>query len=354
MTLRHSCNNTQCRTHDAHARLTVNMEPNAELFVVTVRARKRKSLQLPAAHGAITYLSGTVVRDIHSCAQLKPGVTVDVLLNTDTVLRLTEGFELDFERGGCCLRDYRLTCERTEIECNQRGAVVLCARFYHGTRISSPSSDSEDEANDLTIHKEDKDERAAVFAVWLIATFGKEVLRGGGGVLDIAAGQGALSAELCSRLNDGADNSEAHGGEHGAGCGAPSSRRLRSTLVEPAPRGKQLECVASDVSLMAESFDESFPARWPELCSSCSMLVGLHPDQPTEAIVDVALALGKPFAIVPCCVFQSVFPSRRQVTGQHVRGYAGFLRYLKAKDHRIESANLPFQGRNRVLFCRSS
>ena len=29
-----------------------------------------------------------------------------------------------------------------------------------------------------------------------------------------------------------------------------------------------------------------------------SVLVGLHPDQPTEAIVDTALNLGKPFAVV--------------------------------------------------------
>lgn len=32
-------------------------------------------------------------------------------------------------------------------------------------------------------------------------------------------------------------------------------------------------------------------------------VVGMHPDQATDAIVDFALACSKPFAVVPCCVF---------------------------------------------------
>ena len=32
-------------------------------------------------------------------------------------------------------------------------------------------------------------------------------------------------------------------------------------------------------------------------------VIGLHPDEATEAIVDCALAHNKPFAVVPCCVF---------------------------------------------------
>jgi hypothetical protein len=30
-------------------------------------------------------------------------------------------------------------------------------------------------------------------------------------------------------------------------------------------------------------------------------LVALHPDEATEAVVDAALALRKPFLVVPCC-----------------------------------------------------
>ncbi|GIL68582.1 hypothetical protein Vafri_21834, partial [Volvox africanus] len=48
-----------------------------------------------------------------------------------------------------------------------------------------------------------------------------------------------------------------------------------------------------------------------KLLLGCSMVVGLHPDQATEAILDFALECGKPFALVPCCVFPRLFPNRR-------------------------------------------
>ena len=34
----------------------------------------------------------------------------------------------------------------------------------------------------------------------------------------------------------------------------------------------------------------------------------MHPDEVTECIVDAALGAGKPFAVVPCCVFSRRFP----------------------------------------------
>lgn len=47
------------------------------------------------------------------------------------------------------------------------------------------------------------------------------------------------------------------------------------------------------------------------LLRGCSIIVGMHPDEPTGAIVDCAVALGKPFAVVPCCVFPERFVNRR-------------------------------------------
>ena len=44
--------------------------------------------------------------------------------------------------------------------------------------------------------------------------------------------------------------------------------------------------------------------------------------QATDAIVDNALQAGKPFAVVPCCVFPRLFSSRRLRNGQPVRSYA--------------------------------
>ena len=58
--------------------------------------------------------------------------------------------------------------------------------------------------------------------------------------------------------------------------------------------------------------------------------------------------LGKPFAVLPCCVFANAFPSRR-VQGGLVRTHAQLVAYLRAKEpSRIRVATLPFGGRNTV------
>ena len=51
----------------------------------------------------------------------------------------------------------------------------------------------------------------------------------------------------------------------------------------------------------------------------CGLVVGMHADQATEAVVDFALTHGKPFAVVPCCVFPNAFPQRRLPGGAPVR-----------------------------------
>ena len=33
------------------------------------------------------------------------------------------------------------------------------------------------------------------------------------------------------------------------------------------------------------------------------IVLGMHPDQATEAIIDFAIRFGRSFAVVPCCVF---------------------------------------------------
>jgi hypothetical protein len=89
-----------------------------------------------------------------------------------------------------------------------------------------------------------------------------------------------------------------------------------------------------------------------KLLQKCDVLLGMHPDQATETIVDTALRLKKPFAIVPCCVFPETFPDRKLKNGKQVRTYVQFLEYLREKDPGIETAYLPFEGRSRVLFKR--
>ena len=81
------------------------------------------------------------------------------------------------------------------------------------------------------------------------------------------------------------------------------------------------------------------------------LILGMHPDEATEDIVDMAVSHGKAFAVVPCCVFPDAFPERA-LDGAPVRSYAQFLDYLRAKDPGIETEYLPFQGRSRVLYKR--
>ena len=78
----------------------------------------------------------------------------------------------------------------------------------------------------------------------------------------------------------------------------------------------------------------------------CSIVVGMHPDSATESLVDFALAHGKPFAVVPCCVCAVDFPKRRGVNS-----HAALVDHLRRKDpERIGVATLPFEGKNVVLY----
>ena len=123
----------------------------------------------------------------------------------------------------------------------------------------------------------------------------------------------------------------------------------------------------------------SDPTEHTHIFQNPDLIVGMHPDQVTEAIVDYALSNDIPFAVVPCCVFARLFPHRRfprscqqrredgivicdevetsknrpEVLGRdevEVRTHADLVRYLKAKHPAIREATLDFQGMNTVLW----
>ena len=52
-----------------------------------------------------------------------------------------------------------------------------------------------------------------------------------------------------------------------------------------------------------------------------------------QAIVDAALRHGRPFAVVPCCVYRSAFAPRYLRSGEVVVSLAHFCRYLLEKVH---------------------
>jgi hypothetical protein len=86
--------------------------------------------------------------------------------------------------------------------------------------------------------------------------------------------------------------------------------------------------------------------------ATCSAIVALHPDEATDAIVDMAVKLRKPFVVVPCCVFHRFFPNRRKPNDptEPVSSYQDLVEYLMAKDPSIQKAVLPFQGSNVILW----
>jgi hypothetical protein len=96
--------------------------------------------------------------------------------------------------------------------------------------------------------------------------------------------------------------------------------------------------------------DPQFPSHQPVTWKDCSVVLGMHPDEATEDLVDLALAHDKPFAVVPCCVFWKRDPHRTTPGGKPVRTWEQLCDYLEAKDGRIQRETLPFPGRNIVLY----
>lgn len=178
-----------------------------------------------------------------------------------------------------------------------------------------------------------KRDRAKVFAAFLAETFAVEALNAGRGVLDVAGGRGTVAFALQA--------------EHG----------VRATVVDP--RGA-VALTKDQRRRHGEEADALLPAsiasmfeRGSEadvLAADCSCLVGMHPDEATEAIVDRAVALRKSFAVVPCCVFARAFPHRA-----HVITREAFCEYLMTKAPGARCARLPFAGANDVVYwhaCR--
>ena len=94
------------------------------------------------------------------------------------------------------------------------------------------------------------------------------------------------------------------------------------------------------------------------LVKNACLIIGLHADGATEAIVDAALIHRKPFVVVPCCVFPNLFRERYiitiEVSGEEkrvpVRSHDQFCKYLLAKDPRFVMEVLPFDGRNIAIW----
>lgn len=113
------------------------------------------------------------------------------------------------------------------------------------------------------------------------------------------------------------------------------------------------DTIASFVTQLCMCFTDETVANddvLQEALKKSSLLIGLHADNATEAIVKAALDYKIPFVVVPCCVFGSFFPDRRLHNGKHVNTYQEFCQYLLEKDSRFRKETLPFPGRNIAIF----
>ena len=187
--------------------------------------------------------------------------------------------------------------------------------------------------------------RAKVFAEWLVANLpllqtqnSNELSKTPVTVLDVAGGKGQLSVEL-------------------AKLGIPSTVmdplvRSKRSLRKLDKSRKQLAAPTNHVPSFVAAYFERDQAT-DQIVADYQCLVGFHPDECTESIVDMALKHNKVFAIVPCCVFPSLFPLRKLHDGKQVQFYDEFLDFLLEKDPRLKRATLPIEGKNQVIYLDS-
>ena len=179
-------------------------------------------------------------------------------------------------------------------------------------------------------------QRAKVYAEWIVEKFGLEFLKTGQ-ILDIGGGRGDLAFELGTKLG------------------------LDCTVVDPRPQKfkrwqlkfirKHPDC--KKAKHIQDYFDKEFFDKHLLDIKTVRLVVGLHPDEATEPLVDTALEFSLGFCLIPCCVFSQDFPHRRLQNGNSPTSYTDFCDFLVEKSFGIEKELLPFIGKNKVLFKKN-
>lgn len=121
---------------------------------------------------------------------------------------------------------------------------------------------------------------------------------------------------------------------------------LRAWFARPPPENVDTSFRHGDVESIPVCDEEH------DLLVKCSAIVALHPDEATDAIVDMAVKRRIPFVVVPCCVFSRFFTYRRKpgTNNLPVTTYDDLLDYLCSKHESIQRTTLPFQGANVALW----
>lgn len=176
--------------------------------------------------------------------------------------------------------------------------------------------------------KYNKSLRNSEFANFLVEKFGLENIKKGF-VLDIAGGKGLISYFLTIKYG------------------------IKCKIVDPRgatlPKSKMKDLKKKKIVI--EEIRKMFTLNTcNELIDGCSLIIGMHPDEATVDIVDVALSKKINFAVVPCCVFHNKFPDRKLKNGKEVVEYPDIIQFILEKDDSLKTDFLNIKGRNKIIY----
>lgn len=173
----------------------------------------------------------------------------------------------------------------------------------------------ENEEHDSHESKAGHSARAIAFSDWIEANIPREILQKG--VLDIAGGRGDVAFRLASMYDIPVTTIEPR---------HVKMRKQHRTFWNKHPEKVPPKHIQAFFGPDFVSIKEH-----GELIANCGLVIGFHPDEATEPILDFALVTGKPVVIVPCCVFSRIFPNRMNRNGETVTSYEQFVAYLREK-----------------------
>ncbi|KAI8074140.1 hypothetical protein BC940DRAFT_329675 [Gongronella butleri] len=216
-------------------------------------------------------------------------------------------------------------------------------QLWHAERKAAREHVNKD-ANDPHASKQPHALRAMIYARWL-----SEKFPDAGTTLDVGGGKGELALFLTRAFGKETIVVEPKVRKQTKAW----QSRFQRMLAKFHPEG--CENPAPWPEFMHTMLDDAFVAQQTELLARVTLFVGLHPDEATEPIVDQALRLGKPFAVIPCCVFASKFRHRRLRSGLPVDTTEDLIQYLTEKDTgefggTIRTAYLNIEGKNQIVY----
>ena len=152
--------------------------------------------------------------------------------------------------------------------------------------------------------------------------------------------------------------------EH-AGCLNPRLRKIMKKQKLPPLQAWHIFFPPDVACLELETKEQSIEKgegdidtqKFLSFVNQSQVVLGLHPDEATESIVDWAIAHQRGFCIVPCCVFARLFPDRHlsdssTASGfRQVRTHQDLCTYLLRKHKGIRCTELSFEGMNKCLWA---